>query len=188
MKKFATSLVLLGALSLMGCSHFQQTPPAVKAQAAQGIALISGMDSALKQYRTEEARSATYLVAITADTKVSTASNRRILGDNQIAIVASGDPQSLALQSKLNVALTGMSSSALSGSTFDDFVRAGQKLITPPADITEATTAAQAALAELTKDLPTKVAVEEWKATAKTISTGVKDLKKKIEEAKTATP
>jgi hypothetical protein len=182
------ALVLQGAIGLTGCSHFQQTPPEVKAQAAQGIALISGMDSALKLYRAEEARSAAYLIAITADAKVSTASRRRMLRDNHIALVAAGDPQSLALQSQLNVALTGMSSSALSASTFDDFVRASEKLITPAVDITVATTAAQAALAELTKDLPKKVAVEEWKAIARTISVGAKGLKKNVEEAKTSTP
>jgi hypothetical protein len=179
----------LGALLLAGCANLHPTPPAVKLQAAQGIALISGLESALKTYRTEEAASANYLVAITSDLKSSNASNKRILGDNQVALVAGGNPQSLAVHSKLKVALDSLATNALSGPTFEDYVRAGQKLVTPPDNFTEETTAAQAALAELTKELPTKVAVAEWKATAKTVADGAKDLKKKVNDAKTpATP
>ena len=167
-------------LILAGCS----TPAAVKDSAAHSVALIAEMETQLKSFRAAQSRSEQYLLASVKNAREEAAFTRLALAPDFLAAEAAGRMEYLAIRDRMLKLLKGLDvaeqryAAELQQSSQDT-----AKLLAPLPSTVATTTATQAALAEMTRELSPEVRIKEARALISAVKKSVEDNKKLIDDA-----
>lgn len=167
-------------LVLAGCS----TPAAVKDSAAHSVALIAEMETQLKVFRDAQDRSEQYLLASVRNARAEAAFARLSLAPDLLAAEAAGRSESLTIRARMLAILKGLDEAEQRYSTeAQQTSQDTAKLLVPLPSTVAGTTATQAALAEMTRELSPETRIKETRALISSVKKSIEVNKKLIDEA-----
>jgi hypothetical protein len=169
-------------LLLVGCA----TPPPVIEQANVGVSMIAELEEALKNYRTQQARSEQYLTFALSDGQARLSHLRELSMREQLSLNAAASPDAAKVQARLLALTKGLAEARASRVPASEYEVSTKKLLAPLPSTAEATSAAQAAMAQLSKELPTETRIKEAKALIDAVRSSLKDAKKQVRDAEAA--
>lgn len=167
-------------LAMSGCA----TPPSVRESAAHSVALIAEMETQLKAFRDAQGRSEQYLLASVRSAQAEAAFARLSLAPDALAAEASGRTESLAIRTRMLALLKGLDEAEQSYVTeLQQTENETAKLLAPLPSTVASTTATQAALAEMTRELSAETRLKESRALFSAVKQSVEANKKLIADA-----